>query len=689
MSGLAQPVGIGLAARGEVSDVIKWSQQAARRGLDSVWIHDSYFERDAVSYAAAIASQVPDIRIALGALNPLTRHPVVLAMTISAIDEMAPGRVILGLGTGLPLRLAQMGIPYTPDAGVESVSKAIDTLHTLWRGERIPSATPGLPPVQPMFAPVHHVPIYIAAYRTPFLKLAGEKADGYLARPAESIANLQRMLTKLRAASVAAGRPENAVNVAGYLLTYIDKTRREALNRAKREPFVIYMMSVLSDFSLQQVGFDKELRDTIAAAWRAEDYHKAAGLIPDEMLDAFMLCGTREDVAEKTARYRDAGMDLPLLQPVVQDDAQVNAVLETAALYGTHARTAETKVTGEGPVVVSAPRAATGEVEEAVPAERIGLAGDRKLSAGSRVWRRFTAWAEIVRPFSFTASTVPVAVAGALAALDGLFDWKLFLIALFASVFLHIGTNVSNEIYDVRKGVDTITSPRASHALLKGRLTEQEAFVLVGVAFTLAALLGAWLIIERGWPILMLGLLAIITGWGYTAPPLQYKYRALGIPLVFLLMGPLMVTGGYYAITGTWSWQALAMSVPVGLLVAAILHGNEWRDITDDARSGMATLSVRYGRKAAYYGYLTLVLGAYLTLSVGVLVGILPTASLLAMLSLPLLARAVRASELGISGQQRAIAMIDLETAQLHATFGYLMVAGLLLALIFQRVAFP
>lgn len=684
MSGLAQPVGIGLAARGEVTDVIEWSQQAARRGLDSIWIHDSYFERDAVSYAAAIASHVPDIRIALGALNPLTRHPVVLAMTISAIDEMAQGRVILGMGTGLPLRLGQMGIPYNPDAGVESVSKAIDILHALWRGERIPSATPGLPPIQPMFPPVHNVPIYIAAYRTPFLELAGQKADGYLARPAESVANLRRMVPKIRAASVAAGRPENAVNVAGYLLTFIDKTRREALNRAKREPFVIYMMSVLSDFSLQQVGFDKELRDQIMAAWRAEDYHKAAGLIPDEMLDAFMLCGTREDVAAKATLYRDAGMDLPLLQPVVQDDAQIKAILDAAEIYGTQSRTVETTARRDAPITVGTVPADDAAVDGAAPLR--GLQDDRRLGLGSRAWRRVTAWSEIARPFSFTASTVPVAVAGALAALDSRFDWPLFLVALFASVFLHIGTNVGNEIYDVRKGVDTITSPRASHALLKGRLSEQEAFVLAAAAFGLATLLGVWLVIERGWPIAALGILGIIAGWGYTAPPLQYKYRAAGIPLVFLLMGPLMVMGGYYAITGTWSWQALVMSIPVGLLVAAILHGNEWRDITDDARSGMATLSVRYGRKAAYYGYISLVLGAYLALSAGVLLGILPTASLLAMLSLPLLARAVRASELGISGQQRALAMIDVETAQLHATFGYLMVLGLLLALVFHGI---
>src|SRR5438876_2248125 len=109
MAELVQPVGMGLAARGEVEDVIGWADDARRKGVHSVWVHDSYFERDAVTYASAIASHVPDINIALGALNPMTRHPVVLAMTVSALDEMAPGRIILGMGTGLPLRLAQMG----------------------------------------------------------------------------------------------------------------------------------------------------------------------------------------------------------------------------------------------------------------------------------------------------------------------------------------------------------------------------------------------------------------------------------------------------------------------------------------------------------------------------------------------------------------------------------------------------
>jgi 1,4-dihydroxy-2-naphthoate octaprenyltransferase len=699
MAELSRPVGLGLAARGSVTDVVAWAGQAGRAGLDSVWIHDSYFERDAVTYASAIAAQVPGIQVALGALNPLTRHPVLVAMTVSAIDEMAPGRVILGMGTGLPLRLAQLGIPYSPEAGVEAVSRAIDTMRALWSGERVPSATPGLPPVQPMFPPVHRVPVYVAAYRSAFLDLAGQKADGYLARPAESIPSLTRMLARLRAASAAAGRPRDAVEVAGYLLTLVDRTRREALNRAKREPFVIYMMSVQSDLAMRRAGLDPELKDRVAAAWRAEDYHRAAGLIPDDLLDAFMLCGTREEVAAGAAAYQQAGMDRPVLQPVLQDQDQVREVLAAAVDYGSASLPAAAGAAA--PVPAPAGRAAAtvsrlprpghqaaGDTQAGAgpwgmaPAggqRRLGL-DEQRLGLGARLGRRLAAWSEIVRPFSFTASTVPVAAAGALAAVDHRFSWPLFLAALVASVLLHVGTNVVNEIYDVRKGIDDITSPRASHALLKGRLSEREAFALAAAAFAGAAAVGVGLILARGWPVAVLGLLGLVGGFGYTAPPLQYKFHALGLPLVFLLMGPLMVGGAYYVVTGTITWAALVVSLPVGLLVTAILHGNEWRDVSDDARAGISTLSIRAGRRAAHLLYLTLVVGAYVALALAVAAGVLPPPSLLAMLSLPLLVRAIRSSELGANGQQRAIAMIDLETAQLHAAFGFLLVAGLAIA---------
>ena len=655
MATLARRVGLGLNARGDVAEFVRWADRARSLGLESVWIHDSYFERDAVTYASAVAAQVGDIKIGLGALNPFTRHPVLIAMTISALDEMAPERILLGMGSALPLRLGQMGIPYTPPDAVTKSSAAIDTLHTLWKGERIPSGTPGLPPLQPMFPPVHRVPIYLAGYRSAIMELAGQKGDGYLARPAESIPGLRKLLSVMNKAARAAGRDPNDIDVAGYLLALVGDTRRDALNRAKREPFVIFMMSILSDVTLNRAGFEPELRDRIAVHWRKEDYTTAGGLIPDELLDAFIVCGTRREIADRAWEYHEAGMDLPILQPVVQDEDQVSAVLDAAVAYGS----------GEAGTV----------------ATRTALGAQRKSAAASTRDRVGALW-EIVRPFSFTASTVPVAVGGALAAVEGRFDWTLFLVSLVAGVLLHIGTNVTNEIYDVRKGVDTIVSPRASHAIVKGRISDREAYVVAVAAFALAFALGLYLVSVRGWPVVALGLAGLIGGYTYTAPPFQYKFSPYGIPLVFMLMGPLMVVGSYFVITGTIDWSALAISIPVGFLVAAILHGNEWRDISEDARAGARTFSVRMGRQAAHWLYLALVVGAYIALTIAVLAALLPTWTLLAILSLPLLVRQIRSAEFGASGQQRAIAMIDLQTAQLHAAFGYLMVAGLVIAAI-------
>lgn len=660
MAELVRPVGLGLAARGSVNDVVTWAQRAEAAGLHSIWFHESYFERDAVSYAAAVAARVPRLQIALGALSPLVRHPVLTAMTVSALDDMAPRRIVCALGTGLPLRLAQMGIAYDPALGVAGVEEAIELLRRLWRGERQPSPVPGVPDLVPMFPPVHHVPIYVAGYRSAMVELAGRVADGYLARPAESLPSLSHILGKLRRAEVDAGREPGSVHSAGYLLSLIGPSRREALNRAKREPFVIYMMSILSDVALDRANLAHGLRDEVAAAWRAEEYHRAAELLPDEVIDAFILCGTTEDVAARALEFTQAGLELPLLQPVVQDEDQVEGVISAALALAT-AGTLRHPAAGTGPA-----------------ADRVRTpSGRAQTGLVARMGRRGAALWEVTRPFSLTASAVPVAAGIALAAASGPVRWTLAAAAFVAAVLLQIGTNVVNEVYDVRGGVDSITSPRASLALLKGRLTEGQALAYAATALAAAVGLGGWLIAARGWPVTLLGLAGLLGGVGYTAPPLRLKYRALGLPVVFVLMGPVMVEGAYYVVTGHVGLSALVVSLPIGCLVTAILHGNEWRDIADDARVGVSTLSIKIGGRRAYLAYLGLILGAYLALVCAVLAGAVPTDAIAAALSLPLLMRVALAAALGARGERRRLATIDLSTAQLHALFGVLLVAGL------------
>ena len=650
MAELGRRVGIGLAARGDVREAAAWARRAEDLGLNSIWVHDSYFERDPITYLSAMAMETRRIGLGAGALNPYTRHPVVVAMTMSALDDLAPRRVTLALGSGLPLRLSQMAIPY--DDTVARVSESIDQIRRLWSGQPL-KLNDKVPPLQPMFQPPHRIPIYIAAYRTPFLDLCGEKADGYLARPAESLPAFEKMRARVLESASAHGRAAGDIDFRGYLLCLFDTSRQEALNRAKREPFVIYMMSVLSDISMKRAGFDPALRSQIATAWRAEDYHKAGELIPDELLDAFILCGTVNEVAARATAYRDAGMDVPLLQPILQETAQVDAVLDAAVAYASTADTATVAPAG------------------------LNLHSPTGGRAGASIGRRLAGAWEVVRPFSFTASVLPVSVGGAIALSQGRMHWPLFIAALLGALGLHIGTNVINEIYDVRHGIDSITSPRMSMAILKGRISERDAFVVAWSGFILALLMGIFLLLQRGWPIVLLGLIGFIGGYFYTAPPFQYKYRALGLPLVFLLMGPLMVGGSYFAVTGTFDPNVLIVSLPVGLLVTAILHGNEWRDVAEDTRHGFTTFSAQVGRETAHWVYVMLILGAYVAVGLAVMVGALPTLALLTLFSLPLVAWILRDAERGAEGHLRAIAMIDLMTARLHSAFGALLLVGL------------
>lgn len=287
----------------------------------------------------------------------------------------------------------------------------------------------------------------------------------------------------------------------------------------------------------------------------------------------------------------------------------------------------------------------------------------------------------IARPFSFTASIVPVLAGAALTFRDGHFDPLLFLVTLVASVSLQAGTNVVNEIHDVRTGVDRPESPRASKVIVEGRISTRAAYVFGAVLFAITIALGLGLTLLRGLPLLLIGLAGVLGGYYYTAPPLQYKYRALGVPLVFVYMGVLMVVGAYYAIAGQWSVEAISASLPIGILVAAILHANDVRDVDEDARAGFTTLSIVLRRERAAWLYVWMVPVAFALTAVLVLVRALPWTALLALLALPAGLRAISLMRRSIrSGDQSVIARIDQRTAQVHLRFGLLLAVGLAIA---------
>jgi 1,4-dihydroxy-2-naphthoate octaprenyltransferase len=285
-------------------------------------------------------------------------------------------------------------------------------------------------------------------------------------------------------------------------------------------------------------------------------------------------------------------------------------------------------------------------------------------------------WFLASRPWSFTMTAISVSVGSALAALDGPFDWLLGLAALLSAVLLHAATNLINDYYDVVNGIDTVQSATAQyrpHPLVEGLIPLAQVRGVAYALFLLAAGIGIYLTLACGWVILAIGLTGLLAGLTYTAPPLKYKYVALGELSVFLMWGPLMVEGAYYVQRQSLSLQAFWVSLPFGILVALVLLANNIRDIDLDRRRGIRTLAILLGHRLGLNAYLALMVLAYAGILVLALSGVLTPWVLIIFASLPLAIRLLRQMS------QAVPANADALTAKLDTAFGLLLVASLII----------
>ncbi len=295
---------------------------------------------------------------------------------------------------------------------------------------------------------------------------------------------------------------------------------------------------------------------------------------------------------------------------------------------------------------------------------------------------KLSLWFQAVRPFSFTASTVPIWVGSFLAwsAMPHGFDWGIFFMALLSGLIYHAATNLISDYFDFVKGVDTPATHGSSKILPFGLMTPRQILAGSIALWAVGIALGLYLVYLRGAAILILGIAGFLGGVFYTADPLGVKYRALGVPWVFTLMGPLMVLGAYMAQGLPFDWSVIWISLPIGFLVAAILHANDFRDIEDDSRAGIATASSAGGRKVAAIEYYLLLAGAYVSVIIMVALRILPAWSLLVMLTAPIALKLVRIIRPDIDAKNPALTMIDVQTAQFHFLFGLLLAASLVIS---------
>ncbi len=257
--------------------------------------------------------------------------------------------------------------------------------------------------------------------------------------------------------------------------------------------------------------------------------------------------------------------------------------------------------------------------------------------------------------------------------------WELFPLVLVCTLLFQTATNLINDYFDFKKGIDKINTFGSSGVLPEGLLKPGQLLVAGLFLFGLGALLGLGLVWVRGWPMLVIGLIGLAGGYFYTGWPISYKYFALGDIIVLILLGPVMVTGSYFALTGSCDSIVIYTSLPFGLLAAAIMASNNLRDIDHDRAAGIKTLAGILGHQGAKTEYLALVIGAYLSVALMLLIKIASLWFLLVFVTVPIAIQNIRAVKESRPENHESIISIDVQTAQLHLAFSVAFIIALIL----------
>ena len=297
---------------------------------------------------------------------------------------------------------------------------------------------------------------------------------------------------------------------------------------------------------------------------------------------------------------------------------------------------------------------------------------------------RIAVWLQASRAFTLGMPFMSVTVGSFLALYAGAsFSVMKYLAAAAAAMLLQAAANFINDYYDFIKGtdIDNWEAPDAfgpGLAIQQGLLTAEQIRVAGLVTLAAGSALGLTLVYACGWPVLTLGLVGVFGSYFYTAEPLSLAYHGLGDFLVFALMGPGYVLGGYYVQASSFSWTAGLVGISMGLLCSSLLQVNNLRDIENDRKHGKWTMAAIIGRKGAMAELVTCDTLAYVIVLASVLFGLIPWPSIAVLATLPRAIDQVRLVSGNGSAEAHNRAMV--RSGQLQFEFGLVLAIAFMLS---------
>jgi 5,10-methylenetetrahydromethanopterin reductase len=312
------------------SELARVAAKAEESGYDSVWVHESLFQRDVVTYLAAMAAATRKVRIGSGVINTFTRHPIAAAATFATLSELSGGRVILGLGLGSFPTIPLIGheiFPVQKTRPLKRVREYVDVVKLAWSGGKVDyegeffkvhNLTLGFQVGQP-------IPLFIASLSPRTQAYAATVADGVILSPAlNTVKGTESMVHNVEEGE---SRRGSKVERASYMMTSVDSDRSRAVQAIRDYYFFVYQLAdVVRPEVLRPYGVTDEDLGPMKAAWKRGDVAEAKRLIPDDAIEALAVVGTAEHAKERVADYVKAGVTLPILMPIGNVDYAIAAM---------------------------------------------------------------------------------------------------------------------------------------------------------------------------------------------------------------------------------------------------------------------------------------------------------------------------------------------------------------------------
>lgn len=292
---------------------------------------------------------------------------------------------------------------------------------------------------------------------------------------------------------------------------------------------------------------------------------------------------------------------------------------------------------------------------------------------------KFKNWILVAQPWAWLASVSPALIAYSYVFWlyktgqhQGEANWMLGVIGFIAMLIIHVSGNTMNEYQDFIKGVDVKEKTGPRRLLVEGIFKSKTVLYYSLTMLTIGCLIGVYLITQTGWPLLIIGIIGVLSVLLYHV----FKYAALGELLIYICYAMAIPMGIGYVLTSELIWSILIISIPIGFIDTNILHANNTRDVNEDKGGKISTQAMRLGLEGSQIVYQTLILASYILIAIFVSINMLPALTFLVLISFPLANKNIKLMKSATDNDLEPIHFLDARTAQLAFIFSLLFSAG-------------